>query len=132
MSVWLLADVAGCWRIGDVFVDPGLNGLPPGIVRAAQDLATTRPVALLAEGRLFVNDEPRPWPLRPRLAGRCSTPVTLHAHAGPISHGLVIELLDGRNERVAWHEVAHALGEWGEAAADQLGELLHRAAVRAA
>jgi hypothetical protein len=132
MSVWLLADVAGCWRLGRLYIDPGLNGLPPGIVRAAQDLATTRPVALLTEGRLFVNNEPRPWPLRPRLAGRCSTPVTLHTQTARVGLGTTIELADGGDARVAWHEVAHALGQWTEAGADRLGGLLHRAAARAA
>jgi hypothetical protein len=130
MSVWLLADVAGCWRIGRLYIDPRLGGLPPGILRAARDLTTTRPVALLTEGRLYVNGDR--WPLRPRLAGRCSHPVTLLRGLDPAGLGTVIELLDGRNERVAWHEIAHAAGEWDETAADRLGGLLHRAAVRVA
>jgi hypothetical protein len=129
MSIRLLADVAGCWHLGRLYIDPRLGGLPPGILRAARDLTRSRPVALLAEGRLYADGDR--WPLRPRLVGRCSHPVTLLRGLDPAGLGTTIELLDAGDARVAWHEIAHAVGTWDETAADRLGALLHRAAARA-
>lgn len=134
-----LVDVVGCVRIGPLFIDPALDGLPPGILQAGRDLATRRPTALLLEGRVYLDlagDRlaASRWLLSPRLAGRCLRHAALVTVGGHLVSGSAIEVTaaNAADARVWWHEVGHALGQDSEADAERLGGLLHRAAERQA
>jgi hypothetical protein len=123
----LQASVAGCWQLGQLYVEPSFGDVPEALGQVAGDIVRYQhqPLVLSSTpGRLHLDG--MPWELV-GLRGRCALDVhladALGQHAGV---GTVVEVAHPHDVEALAHELIHAGGGWSETLACRLGQDLAR------